>query len=400
MKQLNLAEAIVGVGLEGGSVGPRELPRMRQDARARVKHGVKVVQGDASCTAAVQNEPGRVVGALVVVKARYLCPEPVEKAGMRLSVDLFPEFGVAHNHLVRMHVGAAERTASQTSGAAERTASQTSGGERHEASLSRIQSEMVVPGSKERQSSSGWLSFVRSGIVHILIGYDHLAFLLMLMLLAWLASRDRPSMLRDLAWTASAFTIGHSLTLGLAVSGVLRPEGRTVELLIACSIIVLALEGLLVLEEGTKRARQVALAVLVAVPMGAVVGVFRHSALPLIGLSLFAIAYLEWMGRYVRDADTRSRRAAMLRGGVALAFGLVHGFGFAGVLIESELSGSALIVPLLSFNVGVELGQIGVLAVLTLLLWKVKNARWRRLTVELGAAATFLLACYWLGMRA
>jgi hydrogenase/urease accessory protein HupE len=139
------------------------------------------------------------------------------------------------------------------------------------------------------------------GVEHIMTGYDHLLFVFGLLLLAadW----------RRLVATITAFTLGHSITLTLAVLDVARVPSAPVEVLIAFSIFVLAVE--------------------LARPAAA-------------------------------DADaTLMRRRPWL---MALGFGFLHGLGFAGVLREVGLPAEAIPTALLGFNVGIELGQLAFVA--------------------------------------
>jgi hydrogenase/urease accessory protein HupE len=136
-------------------------------------------------------------------------------------------------------------------------------------------------------------TFVPAGIHHILIGPDHILFLLGLLLLGggwW-------SVLR----IVTAFTVGHSITLSLAALNVVTPPAHLIEPAIALSIVFVGADNLLV---GTK-------------------------------------------GRDVRAW-------------IALAFGLVHGFGFANVLREFGLPAEALGWSLFAFNIGVEIGQLAI----------------------------------------
>ena len=137
--------------------------------------------------------------------------------------------------------------------------------------------------------------FVASGIHHILIGPDHMLFLVGLLLLG--------GTLRRLILVVSAFTLAHSITLSLAALNVLDPPARIVEPVIALSIVFIGVDNLVV--------------------------------------------------RGGRD----------IRGWIAFAFGFVHGFGFAGVLREMGLESRALVWSLLSFNLGVEIGQLFVVVV-------------------------------------
>jgi hypothetical protein len=145
------------------------------------------------------------------------------------------------------------------------------------------------------------------GVEHILIGFDHLLFVLALMLLiaGW----------RRLVWTITAFTLAHSLTLAVATFGVVRVSGAAVEATIALSILFLAVE-----------------------------------------LARRGATY----GSAVQSGPGLTLRYPWL---VAFAFGLLHGFGFAGVLADIGLPEQAIPLALLFFNVGVELGQLLFIAV-------------------------------------
>ena len=143
-------------------------------------------------------------------------------------------------------------------------------------------------------------TFVVSGIGHILIGPDHILFLIGLLLLGGTLSR--------LALIVTSFTIGHSITLSLAALDVLAPSPRFIEPLIALTIIVVGADNLLVLR------------------------------------------------------NTKAGSATDIRAWLAVTFGLIHGFGFAYVLKEFGLPKAALGWSLFAFNLGVEIGQLMVVA--------------------------------------
>lgn len=180
-------------------------------------------------------------------------------------------------------------------------------------------------------------TFVPAGIEHILIGPDHVLFLVGLLLLggaAW-----------TLAGIVTAFTIGHSITLSVAALDLLTPPARLVEPAIALSIVFVGVDNLLV-----SAARRAA------------------------------------------AAPTRD-----LRAWVAGAFGLVHGFGFASVLKELGLPASALGWSLFSFNVGVEIGQLAVVLVVASALAAVRR-RHPRLGERMawaGSIGVILAGGYW-----
>jgi hypothetical protein len=169
----------------------------------------------------------------------------------------------------------------------------------------------------------GAASFVLLGIEHILTGWDHLLFLLVLLLRGggWL------SLLR----IVTAFTLAHSATLALAALDVVTLPDRLVESVIALSIALVAAENLL----------------------------FR---------SLVARRWL-----------------------VSFGFGLVHGFGFSSVLREVGLPTQGLVLSLLGFNIGVELGQALVVAVALPALALLRRTRWEPRVVRIASLATLLV---------
>jgi hydrogenase/urease accessory protein HupE len=188
--------------------------------------------------------------------------------------------------------------------------------------------------------------FVAQGIHHIAIGPDHILFIVGLLLLGGGVGR--------LLKIVTAFTAAHSITLALATLGLVQPPARLVEPAIALSIVVVGIDALL----GAQASRH------------------QRSA------SLRAV--------------TRDRRALY-----AFCFGLVHGFGFAGVLRDLELPAGALGWSLASFNVGVEIGQVTiVLAVAPLLAWA-RDARptWANRLVTAGALAIAVAGAFWFVQR-
>jgi hydrogenase/urease accessory protein HupE len=162
------------------------------------------------------------------------------------------------------------------------------------------------PTEKPAHEASG-LSFFKMGIEHILTGYDHLVFIVGLVL-----ARAR---LRSLLTIVTAFTIAHSITLALAALDVWSPSPRIVEPAIALSIAYVGIENF-----------------------------------------------------FVKDASKRWR--------ITFPFGLIHGFGFAGALREIALPRASIPTALVSFNLGVEAGQLAVLAVLLPVVLLLRNRSW------------------------
>ncbi|MFW5875553.1 MAG: HupE/UreJ family protein [Myxococcota bacterium] len=223
------------------------------------------------------------------------------------------------------------------------------------------------------------------GIEHILGGWDHLVFLLALLL--W------SPRLRETALTVTGFTLGHSVTLGLAALGWVSPRTAAVEALIGLSIAMVAVENVWL--AGGRRgpglpAASVAL-LLVAAGVTAVAG----SVPPLVtlGMALFAACQFGLLGRMDRPGRWRWS--------VASVFGLVHGFGFAGALTDLAPSSADLVPALLGFNLGVEVGQLAVVALVWPLLawWSRRPARADWL-VHAGSAAAAGAGLFWYVTRA
>jgi HupE / UreJ protein len=170
---------------------------------------------------------------------------------------------------------------------------------------------------------TGVASFVRLGVQHILTGWDHLLFLLVLLLRGggWLS----------LVKIITAFTVAHSVTLALAVLEVVALPDRLVEAVIALSIAAVAAENLFLRPMVSRR----------------------------------------WL--------------------VSFAFGLVHGFGFSSVLREVGLPTRGLVLSLLGFNGGVELGQALVVAVALPALALLRSTRWEARVTRSASLATLLV---------
>jgi Na+-transporting NADH:ubiquinone oxidoreductase subunit NqrD len=205
----------------------------------------------------------------------------------------------------------------------------------------------ITPGSEGRIetgvgfgeifSSHFWL-----GIEHIITGYDHLAFVFCLLLIG--GTR------RQSLWLITGFTLGHSVTLALAALGLVRADPQVVEALIGFSIALVAAERILAryqlmpLTGLAVAAGFFFLSFVFSITQGG----FGLSVWA--GLILFCLAY----GLAIRsEADTIKFAPIM-----TLAFGLIHGFGFAGLLSDIGLPPDNLISALFGFNIGIEIGQL------------------------------------------
>lgn len=193
--------------------------------------------------------------------------------------------------------------------------------------------------------SAGFSAFVGMGIMHIFTGIDHMSFMLGLVLIS--------RRVRDLLFVVTGFTIGHSLTLALAVTGVLRPDAQYIDSLVALTIALIGAENV---GDSTHRPLPVALGLgglllVMACLKATGVGIKLPLSL-LIGGAIFAAFYLLLTGK-MRDAGR-------IRLAVTLVFGLIHGFGFASNLLEMHLPAHRLASLLFGFNIGVEIGQVTV----------------------------------------
>jgi len=241
----------------------------------------------------------------------------------------------------------------------------------------------AADGAESGSATSTIARYLQIGARHILSGWDHLAFVIALLLLA-----------RTLAQVASlvtAFTIAHSVTLGLATLGIIRPEAAAVEALIGFSIALVAAENAWLLE-GKRRAIPVTL--VMTLLLFTIVGSGTVTRAALLGLALFSACHFGLL--------KRSTRPDRLRAAVAFAFGLIHGFGFAGVLSELSLPTDRLVPALFGFNVGVELGQMGVVALawpLLRALNRARDGRVGRIVTEVSSAAICGLGVFWFVTR-
>jgi len=241
---------------------------------------------------------------------------------------------------------------------------------------------LVTSGKDESMRNAGFLRFMQMGIMHIFTGVDHMSFLLGLVLIS--------RRLRDLVFVVTGFTIGHSATLALAVTGIIRPHAEFIDALVALTIAMIGAENVAV---ATHRPGIVAGGiggVLLLMAAGSVLGFGGLPGLILLGAGLFAANYLMLSGHL--------REAARLRIVVTVVFGLIHGFGFAADLLELHLPSEQLVSILFGFNLGVEIGQLTlVLAVLGLvaLLVRARLALPRPIVVDTLAAGLVGLGMYW-----
>jgi hypothetical protein len=193
-----------------------------------------------------------------------------------------------------------------------------------------------------------FLDYAREGVWHIWIGFDHILFLLALLLPAvvfrqgqkWQAVTAFKPAFWSVLKIVTAFTLAHSITLTLATLGVISLPSRWVESIIAASVVIAALNNI---------------------------------------YPLF-----------------RERRWVM-----AFVFGLVHGFGFASVLTDLGLPQGALVLALVGFNIGVEGGQLAIVSVFLPLAFALRYSwMYQRLVLFGGSIIIAILAAIWFAERA
>lgn len=193
-----------------------------------------------------------------------------------------------------------------------------------------------------------FVDYFREGVWHIWIGFDHILFLLALLLPVvvyrlegkWLAVEGLKPAFFSVLKIVTAFTLAHSITLSLATLGMISLPSRWVESIIAASVVIAAL----------------------------------NNVFPLF----------------------KDRRWAM-----AFAFGLIHGFGFASVLSDLGLPGDTLALALVGFNVGVEAGQLAIVTGFLPLAYLLRETHlYRRIVLIGGSFLIATLAAIWLAERA
>ena len=200
------------------------------------------------------------------------------------------------------------------------------------------------------QPAGAWQTlrqYLVDGVWHIWIGYDHILFLLALLLPAVLVRRDGrwqgtphlPGAIREVVKVVTAFTLAHSITLSLAALQVITLPSRLVESAIAASVVIAALNNL----RGTIESKR-------------------------------------WV--------------------MAFCFGLLHGFGFASVLADLGLPPGALVLALVGFNLGVEVGQLAIVAVFLPVAFGLRRTRFYQFGVlKIGSLIVAALASWWLVQR-
>jgi hypothetical protein len=330
---------------------------------AYVSGRLRMLAGGIECTAAGVRRLAAAPGT-AVYEWSIRCPR---QDGWEIRTTLLREVAPSHLHFVRVRLARGALV--------ERVLSGSSPDWHLDASRSADTSGGTAGGA----SVAG---YVKLGVEHVAAGWDHVAFLLALVLLA--------TTLGELVGVATAFTVAHSLTLCLAVLGMVRPEAAIVEALVGFSIALVAAENAWIL---AGRGGPIPIAVVTALVLLALLAAQGVGAVPaatFLGLALFSACHFALLRRVPRSMRLRSL--------VAFAFGLVHGCAFAAVLGELELPRARLAPALFGFNAGVEIGQLLlIIAVwpLLLILGRHRGGRIQRWIMEGGSAGICALGVFW-----
>jgi len=326
---------------------------------------IGVTQSGVAC--ALVDAPAALPAAAGYLRAglTFECPQDLADAGADLSIGAFFDLSASHLHILRIRQG-------------------------DELVLERVLSgvdHQVHFGADRAQVSLGhqFTSFVEAGWSHVLSGWDHLAFLAALLLLA---GRVKPIII-----TVTGFTLGHSLTMALVALGLLRPYGLAVEVLIGFSIAYAAMEA---------GARDFAPRQRLTIWIGVAV---TGAGVALLSLGLgqawppvLAVLAMSWFVLTQSPLGNRQASGWLWRApALAALFGLAHGAGFAGALLEYDLGGEGLIWSLFGFNLGVELGQLSAILVILLIFAALQRLVVRDMTIYRApiVAALFGLGVFW-----
>ncbi len=319
-------ESAIGLDRDGdGQLTWREVRTQHDRIKSYALSHLALSTDTQTCTTQVLGQlvDHHTDGAYSVLRFRSDCGGQIE----RLAVDyrLLFEIDAQHKGLLRL----------------------TQGGHTSTAIFSRespAQNFSIAERSRWAESRQ----FIHEGIWHIWLGFDHVLFLLALLLPAvliradsrWRAAGEFSSVCWNVISIVTAFTVAHSLTLSLAALDIIRLPSRLVESVIAASVVLAALGNLY--------------------PM---------------------LIDRRWM--------------------VAFGFGLIHGFGFASVLTDLGLPHDSLLLSLVSFNVGVELGQLAIVAAFLPLAYVLRRSwSYPRLVLTGGSLAVIIIALVWFTERA
>jgi hypothetical protein len=308
-----------------GAITWGEVRAKHKDIAAYAMSRLQLATDGKGCPASVTEHmvDDHTDGAYAVLRFKAVCPVVLETLQARYT--LFSDIDPQHKGLLRLQY----QGASSTGIFSPEKASQ----------------QFAL---KQVSKLTQFIDYGREGVWHIWIGFDHILFLLALLLPAvvvrvekkWQAVNAFKPAFFEVLKIVTAFTLAHSITLSLATLGIISLPSRWVESTIAASVVIAALNNI---------------------------------------FPLF-----------------RERRWVM-----AFVFGLIHGFGFASVLTDLGLPQTALILALVGFNLGVEVGQLTIVSVFLPLAYLVRHSSFYRKVILLGGSVVItVVALAWFIERA
>jgi len=237
------------------------------------------------------------------------------------------------------------------------------------------------------QSISGRIfQYILIGVEHISFGPDHIAFLIGILLLSY--------SVKSLLILVTGFTIGHSISLALAISGVIAPDIRIIEILIGFTVLLVGAEvfarryGAYLLLYGL-----LSFCLLLMLVINLIYAGQHDRGLPvliLILLAVFSFLKLNLSGEIEKGYGLNLM--------VTIMFGLIHGVGFADALAQYDLNAQNLWVSLVGFNLGVELGQILILMLIAVVIHILNRAQYHRaiiLSGDISAVVLCAIGTFW-----
>ncbi len=262
----------------------------------------------------------------------FQCPEPVESlAELELKSTLWFDVFQNVNHFFKLYRLKPGRLHEDDQSAKLGQTDEESSEERAEALLDKNTTEYAVD-AKEGRGLAVMKNFIGFGIEHVLLGFDHLLFVIVIHLFI--------RRIRDVVAIVTSFTVAHSLTLILSATGHIAMSPSVVEPLIAFSIAYAAFRNLEILASLDER--------------------FMHG---------------RWFATF--------------------GFGLLHGLGFAGALANINVPDNHMLAALFGFNFGVEIGQLLIVAaIVPPLVFAARRGKEQRV-VRLSSLAILLIAAYW-----
>ena len=204
---------------------------------------------------------------------------------------------------------------------------------------------------KEKSFTDSLTSFISTGMNHILTGFDHLIFLMGLIILV--------NSFKHLLIVITGFTLGHSITLALVALNIVVPNTLMIEALIGFTILFISAEYMIKDEKNFIPIITILLSILT---FTAVSSLFLQISITLISFIALILITIGYFGILKNLKNKGSFRII-----ITSLFGVIHGFGFGTFLFNSEFDETNVISALFGFNLGVEIGQIIFLMVFILL---------------------------------